>query len=247
VGRVPVVHVDERERNSKVPQFLMEKGVTVIFKFLDVGDYVVSDRIGIERKTAIDFAKSIVDGRLFDQASRLLQAFEKAIIVIEGGLRKVARTTNLKRSAIIGAYIALALDMNITVLNTRDEEETAEIIKRIALKEFRRTHTISFKKPVQKPTTSNVTEWQLYVLQAFPHIGPKIAIRILERFGSLVNFCNATLSELTRIEGLSENKATEIYRILHAMYKEYKKEVKSETPKSLMDYLQHQEEEKQEK
>jgi ERCC4-type nuclease len=93
---MPVVYVDERERSSKVPQLLIEKGVTVIFKFLDVGDYVISNRIGIERKTAIDFAKSIADGRLFDQASRLLQTFEKAIIVIEGSLRRATKMTNLK-------------------------------------------------------------------------------------------------------------------------------------------------------
>jgi DNA excision repair protein ERCC-4 len=238
---MPVVYVDERERSSKVPQILMEKGVTIIFKFLDVGDYVVYDKVGIERKTAVDFAKSIVDGRLFDQASRLVQAFEKVIIVIEGSIREAAKISNLKKSALIGAYITLALDMGIPILNTRDEEETAEVIKRVALRELKKSSMAALKKPVQKPTSSDVTEWQLYILQAFPHIGPKIAARILERFGSLVNFCNASLTELARIDGLSENKAAEIYRILHAVYKEYKKEVKGAVSKSLMDYMHHDE------
>jgi DNA excision repair protein ERCC-4 len=238
---MPVVYVDERERSSKVPQILMEKGVTIIFKFLDVGDYVVYDRVGIERKTAVDFAKSIVDGRLFDQASRLVQAFEKVIIVIEGSIREAAKISNLKKSALIGAYITLALDMGIPILNTRDEEETAEVIKRVALRELKKSSTVALKKPVQKPTSSDVTEWQLYILQAFPHIGPKIAARILERFGSLVNFCNASLTELARIDGLSENKAAEIYRILHAVYKEHKKEVKGAVSKSLMDYMHRDE------
>jgi DNA excision repair protein ERCC-4 len=244
---MPVVYVDERERSSKVPQLLIEKGVTVIFKFLDVGDYVISNRIGIERKTAIDFAKSIVDGRLFDQASRLLQTFEKAIIVIEGSLRRATKMTNLKRPALIGAYITLTLDMDIAILNTRDEEETAEVIKRVVLKEFKKSPTLSFRKPVQKPTTSEAIEWQLYILQAFPHIGPKIAIRILEKFGSIINFCNASLSELSKVDGLSESKAAEIYRVLHAIYKEFKREGKSGVSKSLEDYLQHQKEENQER
>jgi DNA excision repair protein ERCC-4 len=241
---MPVVYVDERERNSKVPQLLTQKGVTVIYKFLEVGDYIVSNRVGIERKSAADFAKSIVDGRLFDQASRLKAAFEKPIIIVEGSIFKATKEVNLRRSALVGAYLALALDMDITVINTLNEEETAEVIKRIALRESDKSHgkgIVAIKRPVQKPTSSDVTEWQLYILQAFPHVGPKIAVRILENFGSIVNFCNASLSELARVEGLSESKAAEIYRILHAVYKGFKGADQTKSGhKSLDDYLKQQ-------
>ncbi|MEL9939884.1 MAG: ERCC4 domain-containing protein [Ignisphaera sp.] len=232
-----VVYVDEREKNSKVPQILLGKGVTVIFKFLSVGDYVISNSIGIERKTASDFIKSLVDGRLFDQATRLVNEFEKAIMIIEGSLKEAARLSNVRRSAIIGAYITLALDIGIIMLSSRDEEETAEIIKRVAVRERRSRNTmVNIKKPTQKSLSSDTTEWQLYILQAFPHVGPKTAVRILERFGSIYNFCTASLSDLTKIEGLSEKRAAEIYQVIHALYKGFKDQ-KKEQGKSIIDYF----------
>ncbi len=232
-----IVYVDERERNSKVPQILISKGVTIIFKLLNVGDYIISNKVGIERKTASDFIKSLVDGRLFDQASRLVNEYEKAVIIIEGSLKEAARFSNVRRSAILGAYITLALDIGVITLNSRDEEETAEIIKRIAMRTEKLGNVaIATKRPMQKPSSSEVSEWQLYILQAFPHIGPKTAVRILEKFGSIHNFCTASLSELAKIEGLGEKKASEIYQIIHAIYKDFK-ELKKDKSKSIMDYF----------
>ncbi len=229
-----LVYVDERERNSKVPQILASRGVTVMFKVLDVGDYIVSERVGIERKSAYDFVKSLIDGRLFDQARRLCEAFERPVIIIEGSLSQVLKHFRVRRSAVLGAYAALGIDMGIVTLNTRDEEETAEMIKRIAIREQEREGGIRPVAASRKPRLSTVEEWQLYILQCFPHIGPKIARRILEVFGSIQRFCNATLSELTRIEGLSEKKASEIIQILRAQYGSAQRRSEGKT---IIDYL----------
>jgi len=40
---------------------------------LPVGDFVVSGQIIFERKRADDFAASLIDGRLFSQAARLVK------------------------------------------------------------------------------------------------------------------------------------------------------------------------------
>jgi len=122
-----VVYVDEREKSSRVPSILSSMGVTVIYKVLDVGDYIVSERIGIERKSANDFVKSIVDKRLFDQAKRLREVFEKPVMIIEGSLSKALKAFNIRRSAVQGAYLALGIDMGIVIVFTRSEEESAEI------------------------------------------------------------------------------------------------------------------------
>ncbi len=213
------IYVDEREKSSQVPKILLARGITVIFKMLDVGDYIVSDRIGIERKSANDFISSIVDGRLFDQAKRLCSSFEKPIIIVEGSLQKALRLRNIHRNAVLGAYISLALDFGITVIQTRNEEESAEVIKRIALREYEKGRKVkAITSTGTKVKGRSIRELQLQVLQCFPYIGPKIAQRILEVFGSIQRFCNASLSELARIEGLSESKASEIIQILRAQY-----------------------------
>jgi len=231
-----VVYVDEREKSSRVPSLLSSMGVTVIFKALDVGDYIVSERIGIERKSANDFVKSIVDGRLFDQARRLREVFEKPVIIIEGSLSKALKAFNVRRSAVQGAYLALGIDMGIVIVFTRSEEESAEIIKRLAIREQEKQGGVKAIS-VRKPRLSTVEEWQLYILQCFPHIGPKTARRILEVLGSIQRFCNASPSELAKIEGLSEKKASEIVQILRAVYRGYmEKRCRKET-RSIIDYM----------
>ena len=54
------VYVDQRERNSGIAKKLNEMGADVDVKQLEVADYVVSDSVGIERKTIKDFLQSIV-------------------------------------------------------------------------------------------------------------------------------------------------------------------------------------------
>ncbi|MCS7111776.1 MAG: helix-hairpin-helix domain-containing protein [Sulfolobales archaeon] len=212
-----VVYVDEREKKSRVPGFLKSKGVTVLFKQLSVGDYVISNTIGIERKTVADFSKSLVDGRLFDQARRIAEAFEKPVMIIEGRFEDVQKFTRVHRNSVLGAYVSLGIGMNIIFVHSKDEEETAEIIKRIALYQQKvREKSFTPSRPALKDAKDDVREWQLFILQCFPHIGPKIARRIAEKFQTLRNFCNASISELSRIEGLSEKKAAEIYQIMNS-------------------------------
>ena len=57
--------VDERERNSNIPDLLKEAGAAIDFAQLRVGDYVVSAETAVERKTIRDLISSIYDGRLF--------------------------------------------------------------------------------------------------------------------------------------------------------------------------------------
>ncbi len=104
-----VVYVDNRELRSGVPKHLKELGgAEVEVKTLDVADYVVSEDVGIERKSANDFIQSIIDGRLFDQVERLKRAYEKPVIIVEGELYGIR---NVHPNAIRGgALTAVTLD-----------------------------------------------------------------------------------------------------------------------------------------
>ncbi|RMF30602.1 MAG: heavy metal resistance protein CzcA, partial [Candidatus Nitrosothermus koennekii] len=61
--------VDDREKNSKVPDELEELGVRVEYKHLEVGDYIPLPEVVVERKSMRDLVKSIYDNRLFIQCS----------------------------------------------------------------------------------------------------------------------------------------------------------------------------------
>ena len=68
--------VDHREYRSNVVRNLAVKGTSVEPQQLDVGDYVLSSRIGVERKNVDDFLDSLISGKLFVQMRKLREAYQ---------------------------------------------------------------------------------------------------------------------------------------------------------------------------
>ena len=80
-----VVVVDDRERPSGVLTELEKlEGVTIKIEQLSVGDYCIDGAVLFERKTAADFAQSLIDGRLFGQAKRMATSSLRPAYIIEG-------------------------------------------------------------------------------------------------------------------------------------------------------------------
>jgi len=59
--------IDTRESKSGIAKELSTLDVDIDLQQLTVADYIVSSRIGIERKDVADFSQSLIDGRLFPQ------------------------------------------------------------------------------------------------------------------------------------------------------------------------------------
>jgi len=216
------IYVDLREKASHVPKYLAEMGVSVIYKQLEIGDYMVTDDTVIERKRIDDLAHSVFEGRFFDQVRRLKASKLKALILVEGDLTYLRRITS-KYKAVEAALITAVIYNNIPIIYTRNSKHTAETIKLIAekLQTVRKAYiTTQFPtyRKYQKPKDQDLSEWQLYVLASFPGIGPTLADRLLRKFGSLRAVLSASPVELSRVEGISEEKAQLIKRILNHQY-----------------------------
>ncbi len=205
------VYVDERERASGIPETLKELGVTVIFKHLDVGDYIPAEGFVIERKRLDDLVNSVYEGRFFDQVRRLSTSGSKAILLIEGDILKLKHITeNFK--AIEAALITAVLSFGLSVFYVDGPKHAAEFIKYIAEKyQEQGSKSTYVKLPTyrkeRKPKTMDLRAWQIYILSSFPKIGPKLALRLLQKFGSLKSVLNAQVTELARVEGMNEYKA----------------------------------------
>lgn len=223
------VYVDVREERSPVPGLLRSLGVQVIVKQLPMGDYLVSDSIVVERKAGWDFARSLFDGRLFEQASRLASHYDRVYIIVEG--RLVPGRYRGRERSLYAAVAALESEYGVRVLNSHDPQGTAYLIESLA----RLSSRGGGQRVVihKKPRLSSVEEWQLYILQAFPGIGRKTAEKILERFGSLERFFTASKAEISKVEGLGDRRAEEIKRILVSPYRRRQGEGK---PRSLEDF-----------
>jgi len=117
------VLVDDRERRSQVISELARLGVRYQLARLEVADYDVGGKYGLERKTAGDFINSIIDGRLFEQAKYLRETYDTAIIVIEGSLSDEVKYRQVKLNPLFGAFAALA-ENGVSVLQVNDYRET---------------------------------------------------------------------------------------------------------------------------
>ncbi|ABU82240.1 ERCC4 domain protein [Ignicoccus hospitalis KIN4/I] len=213
------VYADERERRSGVPEILAKKyGVIVTFKNMPVADYAVSDRVGIERKSVSDFLKSLADGRLFNQARRLKEVYQKPFIIVEGKWDWVEKAERTSKAA-SPALASLVYDFGIGIIYTLTKEDTARVIKFLAEREQGENKRRVPVKLQGKPPIGDVRQWQLFLVQCLPGVGPKLAEKLLERFGSVRAVFNASVAELSKVEGLGTNKAQEIVKVLTAPWK----------------------------
>lgn len=210
-----IIYADVREERSGIPDILKSSGVMVALKQLTVGDYLISGEVVVERKSAHDFARSLFDGRLFDQARRLTESYPVAVYIVEGDPLRLYRYQD-KVKQLTAALVALIIDFNVRVVYSEGPWHTAMIIESLAKRSLQGGRSVTIHK---KPKLESTREWQLYIVESFPGIGPKTAERILETFGSIERFVNASIVELSKVPGLGEKKAETIKRILKSPYK----------------------------
>jgi len=209
-----VIYVDSREMKSEVSKKLFEKGAIVKMQNLDVGDYVLSDRVAVERKTVDDFVDSIIKRTLFDQLLRLRRTYAKPILIIEGnGLYK-----RLSPNAVRGALVAIAVDFGIPIIQTANAEETAEILIAIAKREQEgKDRTVS---PHVGKTKLTLKEQMEYVVSAISNIGPVLARNLLEHFQTIERIATASESELMKVPKIGKKIARKIRILMTTPYNE---------------------------
>src|SRR3954453_10399099 len=123
VAGAPVLF-DHRELKSGIPAALAAAGVDVAPAQLPAGDYVISDRVVVERKTGADLAASIKDRRLFEQIERLRAAYAAVVLLVEG------EPVHISSASWKGA-LSRALVSGVAVLQPRDAEESAGWLLRL--------------------------------------------------------------------------------------------------------------------
>jgi Fanconi anemia group M protein len=210
----PTIYVDHREHASGITKELMSMDVVVKPLQLPVGDFLVSDRTVVERKTAADFVQSIIDGRLFTQAHELRANFAKPIIVIEG--ESLYDVRNVHENAIRGALAALAVDFGIPLVWTKDANDTAGFIVVLAKREqLDKERAVRLHGDKHARTDD---EQMVFIVGALPGVGGTLARDMLTHFKSVGGVFAAGERELREAPGVGPKKAKEIRRILDREY-----------------------------
>lgn len=212
-----VVHVDSRESRGGVAKLLEETGVSVLLQNLEVGDYILSDRVGVERKTVDDFLESLVNPArgMFEQISNLARTFTRPLLILEGDDLYTRR--QIHPNSIRGALASIAVDFNVSIIPTRDARDTAQFLAAIAKRE-----QVGEKRSISlhgKKTAMMLTEQQEYVVSSISNIGPGTAEKLLEHFGSVEGVMTATVEELKKVDSVGSKTAQRIREVVGSEYK----------------------------
>jgi Fanconi anemia group M protein len=206
--------VDSRELASSVARELLEYGIVSKPKVLGVGDYVLSDRVGVERKTAEDFLQSIVDKRLLEQVLRLKQSFARPVMIIEG--KGLYSKRGVHPNAVRGALASIAVDFGIPVLFSRDEKDTAALLAAILKREKEEGRMEAQIRGDKRVLT--LREQQESIIAGLPKVNITLARRLLREFKSVEGVFKAGEEELTKVQGIGKKIAREIRHVITALY-----------------------------
>ncbi|NIO44422.1 MAG: hypothetical protein GTN36_02610 [Candidatus Aenigmarchaeota archaeon] len=209
-----LIFVDTREDNSGITEYFKQYECDIQKKMLLYGDFVVSDRVVIERKLVNDFIQSITDKRLFKQLNSMKENFEKPILIIEG---EESLYGVLQPNIIRGALAAITVDMSIPIIWTRDIADTAGVIYWIARREqlLEKREIVLRNKKVPK----TIEEKQEYLVSSLPDVSVIRAKALLKHFKSPNNVFNASEEEIRKVKGIGKGIAEKIKKVLEKKYK----------------------------
>ncbi|MFH1402805.1 MAG: DEAD/DEAH box helicase [Candidatus Altiarchaeota archaeon] len=208
------IFVDVRERNRNILDQLKEKAVIEV-RQLPVGDYLLSDRVCVERKTMEDFLQSIIDKRLMQQLTEMRRNFMMPVLLVEGWSNPYSMR-DIHPNAIRGVLASIAVDFEVSIIPSMDEADTAGILYAMAKREQVDENRVVGLRGERKPLT--LEERRRYVVESLPNVSAVLAGRLLDEFGSVEGIMTASESDLMRVEGIGGKKAAEIRNVVKSKH-----------------------------
>jgi ERCC4-type nuclease len=204
----PPVLYDHRETTSGVPEALGRLGVPVEPRQLPVGDYVLSDRLVVERKTGTDLAASIKDRRLFEQVERLTDAYAAVVLVVEG------EPAHISEASWMGA-LARVLVAGVAIIGTDDADRTARWLLRLYRLEGKGP-SAARGLPRRRRPTEDLERVAHDVLGCVPGVSAVGARRLLAHFGSLAAVFAADEAARRAVRGFGPVRAAALAELFEA-------------------------------
>jgi DNA excision repair protein ERCC-4 len=221
------VIVDVREFMSPLPAVLHAQGYNVIPVTLEVGDYILSPEICVERKSIPDLRGSLASGRLFQQAEAMCKHYQIAILLIEfdGDKAFALQSPSEMGEDIQSGHIMSRLSLlclhhpRLRLVWSRSLHATADIFRQLK-------SNYDEPDPVQASNVGleageaadskepAVNNSGLEILRRLPGVTDASVRPLAREAGSLAGLAHLTLDKLIEIMG-SAPYARRLYEFLH--------------------------------
>ncbi len=210
--------VDQRELNSTIARDLSTReGIETRLETLEVGDYVCSDRVVVERKSVTDFVDTLVGGErsMFEQVGEMASHYARPVVIVEGE-GDLYEERNVHPNAIRGALASLAIDFDASVLRTTDSSDTADML---AVLTRREQETADRAVDVHgEKGAKTLSEQQEYVVSSIAEVGPVLARNLLDHFGTVEAVITAREADLQEVEGVGAVTAERVREVVGSDY-----------------------------
>ncbi|KAJ3069016.1 hypothetical protein HDU98_007904 [Podochytrium sp. JEL0797] len=185
--------VDNRENRAGIGSLLRSKfKCRVEFRQLAAGDYVLSNRVAVERKSRTDLVQSVQSRRIYDQLDVLGKMYAVSFLLVE--LEMSGPETVQQRNQFEG-IIASLLRHKTKILFSQSRDDSAKIIHDLAQNEARQGLKINV--PVNLPAKDSGI---MVFLMSIPGISDATCIEIIEygKFASLAEFLKCGSDQLLK-------------------------------------------------
>eukprot|EP01105_Mastigella_eilhardi_P025807 TRINITY_DN715_c0_g1_i11.p1 TRINITY_DN715_c0_g1~~TRINITY_DN715_c0_g1_i11.p1 ORF type:complete len:263 (-),score=68.01 TRINITY_DN715_c0_g1_i11:64-852(-) len=221
VAKPKTVLVDLREFRCSLPSMLHLRGMKVVPVHLEIGDYILSPDMCVERKSISDLFGSFNTGRLYSQAEAMSRAYATPVLLIEWAATATFSLQNqddltdaIQINSISSKLVLLTLHFpNLRLLWSRSPAYSAEIIE--MLKETQCEPNLDTIKTSAGATMEGATLEAQEMLSLMPGVTSSNIYRVLDSGQSLQQLCDLSQAELGVLLQSTAN-AKALYEFLHA-------------------------------
>ena len=189
-------------------------------KRLFLGDYIVNDTVIIERKSASDFVNSLITKHLKSQVYRLTKVYSSPVLAIIGNIYIEAQE-RISRQALIAQLASLTARHNLEGAQGRVSLITFETDYDFALYINYLDKKTTDSKPFTNPELEDLDKSDIEavknaMISLVPNLGDVLNKNLLRKFGTVRNIANATVKDLTEVDGLGLKKAMIVFKVFNS-------------------------------
>eukprot|EP01138_Halocafeteria_seosinensis_P013563 gb/GECG01013852.1/.p1 GENE.gb/GECG01013852.1/~~gb/GECG01013852.1/.p1 ORF type:complete len:907 (+),score=108.72 gb/GECG01013852.1/:1-2721(+) len=226
--------VDMREFRSKLPSLLHQAGLEILPITLEVGDYILSPEICVERKSVSDLFGSLASGRLLTQGTAMTRNYKKPLLLIEWESDKAFGLVNERAipDEIIGHHVHSRIVQlvqtfpTLRLIWTRSPHATVDTFSLLKEKQEEPDANAAVQSSIrgdetdavesedtEKSTEDNRNLTAIDILLSLPGVNAANSGKILGVVDSLAELC--TLSKATLEKLIGKIHSNELYTFLH--------------------------------
>ncbi|NXR80836.1 FANCM protein, partial [Pycnonotus jocosus] len=224
ISRVPVDHspspcilADTREISSG-PAVLSclraVHGLRVQVCSLGSSDYIVSNRLAVDRVLQSELQSPGNRNKLSQRLRHLQGIFERICVIVETDRVRPGETSRLfQQTQFYDGVLSALVQAGIRILFSSCQEETAALLKDLALLELRKDAAI------QVPTEPEGHQRDiLNFYLSIPNLSYGAALNLCHSFGSITAVANSSVPVLAAGARLSRPQAEELHRFLRHQF-----------------------------